>query len=327
MFKALVLDQVDGKTTAEVKQISKDDLPEADVLVAVEYTSLNYKDGMAVTGTGKIVRSFPMVPGVDFAGKVLESGSDRFKVGDPVILTGWGVGERHWGGYAQQARVKSDWLVGLPEGMDSRKAMIVGTAGLTAMLCVMTLEDAGVTPDKGPILVTGAAGGVGSVSVSLLHTLGYEVAAATGRESTHEFLRGLGATQFVTRDEMNQPSRPLEAQRWAGGVDTVGGAILARMVAETNYDGAVAACGLVADFKLNMTVMPFILRNVKLCGVDSVVCPIPRREEAWRRMAELLPESAYADIGRVASLEEVPDAAARIMKGQVQGRVLIDPNK
>ncbi|MCP3867717.1 MAG: oxidoreductase [Gammaproteobacteria bacterium] len=327
MFKALVLNQVDGKTVAGVKQISTDDLPEADVLIAVEYTSLNYKDGMAVTGTGKIVRDFPMVPGVDFAGKVLESGSDRFQVGDPVILTGWGVGERHWGGYAQQARVKSEWLVGLPDGLDSRRAMTVGTAGLTAMLCVMTLEDAGITPDKGPILVTGAAGGVGSVSVSLLHQLGYEVAALTGRDSTHDFLKGLGASHIVSRDELNRSPKPLEKQRWAGGVDTVGGDILATLLAETDYNGAVAACGLAASFKLNMTVMPFILRNVSLCGVDSVFCPIPRREEGWRRLAELLPESAYADIGQVASLEEVPDAAARIMKGQVQGRVLIDPNK
>ncbi|MES9845777.1 MAG: MDR family oxidoreductase [Candidatus Sedimenticola sp. PURPLELP] len=326
MFKALVLDQSEGKTVAEIKQLSTDDLPEGEVLVAVDYSSLNYKDGMAVSGTGKIIRQWPMVPGIDFAGKVLESASDRFTAGDQVILTGWGVGERYWGGYAQQARVKADWLVHTPAGLDSRKAMIIGTAGFTAMLCVMTLQEAGVTPESGPVLVTGAAGGVGSVSVALLSKLGYTVSAVTGRESTHDYLKSLGATEIVTREEMAAPARPLESQRWAGAVDTVGGDILGRVLAEMDYNGAVAACGLAADYKLNTTVMPFILRNVSLRGVDSVSCPLPRREAAWQKLAELLPESTYESISHVVSLEEVEDAAQQIMKGQVQGRVLVDPN-
>ncbi|MET0116998.1 MAG: MDR family oxidoreductase [Sedimenticola sp.] len=327
MFKALVLDQSEGKTVSEIKQLSTDDLPEGEVLVAVDYSSLNYKDGMAVTGTGKIIRNWPMVPGIDFAGKVIDSASGDFQPGDDVILTGWGVGERYWGGYSQQARVKADWLVHTPEGLDSRKAMIIGTAGFTAMLCVMTLEEAGITPDKGTVVVTGAAGGVGSVSVALLSKLGYQVAAVTGRESTHDYLRGLGASEIVTREEMAAPARPLESQRWAGAVDTVGGDILGRLLAEMDYSGAVAACGLAADFKLNTTVMPFILRNVSLRGVDSVSCPRPRRETAWRRLAELLPESAYENISHVVSLEEVGETAGQIMKGQVQGRVLVDPNR
>ncbi|MES9961468.1 MAG: MDR family oxidoreductase [Sedimenticola sp.] len=327
MFKALVLDQSEGKTVSEIKQLSTDDLPEGEVLVAVDYSSLNYKDGMAVTGTGKIIRNWPMVPGIDFAGKVIDSASGDFQPGDDVILTGWGVGERYWGGYSQQARVKADWLVHTPENLDSRKAMIIGTAGFTAMLCVMTLEEAGITPDKGTVVVTGAAGGVGSVSVVLLSKLGYQVAAVTGRESTHDYLRGLGASEIVTREEMAAPARPLESQRWAGAVDTVGGDILGRLLAEMDYSGAVAACGLAADFKLNTTVMPFILRNVSLRGVDSVSCPKARRETAWRRLAELLPESAYENISHVVSLEEVGEAAGQIMKGQVQGRVLVDPNR
>ena len=326
MFKALILEQVDGQTQVNVKMLSSDNLPAGEVLVAVEFSSLNYKDGLAVTGNGKIVRSFPMVPGIDFAGKVLASESDRFQKGDQVILTGWGVGERYWGGYAQQSRVKADWLVPMPEGLDSKKAMIIGTAGLTAMLCVMTLEEAGVVPDKGPVLVTGAAGGVGSVSVALLHALGYQVAAVTGRAGSHEYLQQLGATEIVTREEMNKPARPLETQRWAGAIDTVGGDILARVLAETNYSGAVAACGLAASPKLNTTVMPFILRNVSLRGVDSVACPLPRREAAWQRLASLLPEQAYASMSRVVSLEEVSEAAADILAGRIQGRVLVDPN-
>ncbi len=326
MFKALVLDQVDGKTKAEVKQLEVGDLPKEETLVAVEYSSLNYKDGMAVTGTGKIIRDFPMVPGIDMAGKIIESASDKYQPGDSVILTGWGVGERYWGGYTQQARAKADWLVPMPEGLDARKAMIIGTAGFTAMLCVMTLEEAGVTPDKGPVLVTGASGGVGSVAVLLLSTLGYEVAAVTGSESTHEYLKGLGASQILGREEMSADARPLEAQRWAGAVDTVGGNILARVLAEIKYNGAVAACGLASSFKLNTTVMPFILRNVSLRGTDSVSCQLERRTRAWERLASDLPESAYNTISRTVGLEQVVEVSQEIMAGQVQGRVLIDPN-
>jgi acrylyl-CoA reductase (NADPH) len=326
MFKALVLDQTDGQTVAQVKQLQVDELPDEEVRIDVEYSSLNYKDGMAVTGTGKIVRAFPMIPGIDFAGTVVESASDRYQSGDSVILTGWGVGERYWGGYSQMAAARAEWLVSMPQGLDSRKAMIIGTAGLTAMLCVITLEEAGVTPDQGPVLVTGASGGVGSVSVLLLSKLGYEVAAVTGRESTHEYLRSLGASQIVSRDEMSSESRALESQRWAGAVDTVGGSILSRVLAEMKYGGAVAACGLASSFELTTTVMPFILRNVSLCGVDSVSCPFERRSRAWERLAADLPESAYNAISRTIGLEEVELVSREIMAGQVQGRVLIDPN-
>lgn len=326
MFNALVLDQVDGRTVAEVRQLSVDDLPKEDVLIAVEYSSLNYKDGMAVTGSGKIIRTFPMVPGIDLAGKVIESSSDTYKTGDRVILTGWGVGERHWGGYSQQAKARPNWLVPMPEGLDSRKAMIIGTAGLTAMLCVMTLEESGVSAAQGPVLVTGASGGVGSLAVKLLADLGYEVVAVTGRESTHDYLMGLGASSIIGREQMSAEARPLESQRWAGAVDTVGGDILARVLAEMKYGGTVSACGLASSFKLNTTVMPFILRNVSLRGNDSVSCPVERRTKAWERLASDLPESTYDTISRTVGLDQVQEVAQEIMAGQVQGRVLIDPN-
>ncbi|OOY98345.1 acrylyl-CoA reductase (NADPH) [Solemya velum gill symbiont] len=326
MFKALVLDQVDKKTTAEVKQLEISDLPDEEVLVDIAYSSLNYKDGMAVTGTGKIVRDFPMVPGIDFAGTVSESASERYQPGDEVILTGWSVGERYWGGYSQKERVKADWLVPMPDGLDARKAMTIGTAGLTATLCVMTLEEAGVKPDSGKVLVTGAAGGVGSIAVLLLSQLGYQVTAVTGRPDTHEYQRLLGASDFISREEMAAAARPLETQKWAGAVDVVGGDMLARVLAEMDYNGAVAACGLAGDFKLSTTVMPFILRNVSLRGVDSVMCPPERRTVAWERLASELPEEAYSNIGKIISLEEVVSAGADIVAGKVKGRVLVDPN-
>lgn len=324
MFKALVLDQVAGQVHAEIRQLQASDLPAGDVLVDVAYSSLNYKDGLAVTNTGKIIRSFPMIPGIDFAGTVLESTNERFQSGDQVILTGWGVGEQHWGGYAQQARVKADWLVHTPAGLDARKAMIIGTAGFTAMLCVMALADAGVTPESGKVLVTGAAGGVGSIAVQLFAQRGYHVVAVTGRPETHAFLRNLGAKEFLSREEMCQPARPLEAQRWAGAVDVVGGDILARVIAEMHYGGAVAACGLANSFKLNTTVMPFILRNVSLRGVDSVSCPLPLRTRAWELLVAELPASAYTDIAQTIALEGIPQAAQAIVQGQIQGRVLVD---
>lgn len=324
MFKALILTQNEGKTVAEVRQLEVADLPEGEVLVDVAYSSLNYKDGLAVTGTGKIIRNFPMVPGIDLAGTVVESASDRFQPGDAVILTGWGVGERYWGGYAQKARVKADWLVPMPQGLDAKKAMIIGTAGFTAMLCVMTLAEAGVKPDAGKVLVTGAAGGVGSIAVQLLAGRGYHVTAVTGRPDSHDFLRKLGAEEFISREEMAQPARPLESQRWAGAVDVVGGDILARVLAEMDYNGAVAACGLANSFKLSTTVMPFILRNVSLRGADSVSCPQERRTRAWELLAAELPESAYADIGQAIALEDIPQAAGDILAGKVQGRMLID---
>jgi acrylyl-CoA reductase (NADPH) len=326
LFKALVVEREHKITSAGVHLLSESSLPQGDVLVGVNYSSLNYKDGMAVTGKGKIVARYPHVPGVDFAGKVLESESDAFSPGEEVLLTGWGVGERHWGGFSQRARVKSDWLVHLPAGLNCQRAMIIGSAGLTAMLCVMTLEDAGVTPASGPVVVTGAAGGVGSLAVVLLSELGYQVAAVTGRESTHGFLRELGATQLLSREEMSVPPRPLESQRWAGAIDVVGGVMLARVLAETKYGGAVAATGLAGDATLTTSVMPFILRNVSLRGTESVTTPRPLREIAWSRLSETLPQKSYQKIAKIISLEEVAAASRAIMAGEIRGRVLVDPN-
>ncbi len=324
MFKALVLDQQDGKTQAQVRMLEESQLPDADVLVEVDYSSLNFKDGLAITGSGKIVNQFPMVPGIDLAGRVIESADPGFSPGDAVVLTGWGVGERYWGGMAQRARLKASWLVPMPQGMDARKAMMIGTAGFTAMLCVMALEEGGVTPDQGPILVTGAAGGVGSVAVAILAGLGYDVHAVTGRPETEAYLKGLGATALVSRECMASKPRALEQQRWAGAIDTVGDVILARVLAETCYGGTVAACGLAAGFSLPTTVMPFILRNVRLQGVDSVMCPLPRRLEAWKRLGRDLPDAALGEIGHSIGLDEVPDYARRIVDGQVRGRVIVD---
>ncbi|MCP5437521.1 MAG: oxidoreductase [Chromatiaceae bacterium] len=325
-FKALVLTQEDGKTVSTLRQLRDADLPEGDVLLAVEYSSLNYKDGLAVTGKGKIVRQWPLVPGIDLAGRVLESASPDYSAGDKVVLTGWGVGEKYWGGYSQHQRVQSKWLVPLPAGLDTRQAMAIGTAGFTAMLCVMTLEEAGVTPDKGPVVVTGATGGVGSITVAILHKLGYQVAAVSGKPDAEGFLRDLGAGEILTRDEMSQPPRPLEGQRWAGAVDTVGSTMLARVIAEMNYNGCVAACGLAGGFDLPTTVMPFILRNVSLRGVDSVSCPVERRKQAWQRLVSDLPARALGEIGQVASLEQLPELAEKITTGAIRGRVIVDLN-
>lgn len=324
MFKALVLNQDEGKTSAAVKELSLNDLPEEDVLVKVDYSSLNYKDGLAITGKGKIIRNFPMVPGIDLVGTVEDSSDSRYVKGDKVVLTGWGVGENYWGGFSQYARLKADWLVPMPEGMDPVRTMQIGTAGLTAMLCVMALEEGGVTPDSGPIIVSGAAGGVGSVAVAILAGLGYQVAAITGRPETEAYLKGLGATDVVSREEMAEPARPLEKQRWAGAVDTVGETILARILAETDYNGVVTACGLAAGFKLPTTVMPFILRNVRLQGVDSVMCPFERRQVAWQRLQTQLPDNALGEIAQLIALEELPEYAEKITNGQVKGRVVVD---
>ena len=325
-FKALVLTQEDGKTVSNIKQLSNDDLPEGDVLLAVDYSSLNYKDGLAITGKGKIVRQWPLVPGIDLAGTVLESDSTDYAVGDRVVLTGWSVGEKYWGGYSQRQRVQSKWLVPLPEGLDSKQAMAIGTAGFTAMLCIMTLEEAGVTPDKGTVLVTGASGGVGSVAVAILAKLGYTVAAVSAKPEADDFLRGLGASEILTREEMSEKPRPLEGQRWAGAVDVVGTTTLARVLAEMNYGGCVAACGLAGGFDLPTTVMPFILRNVSLRGVDSVMCPVERRKVAWQRLVTDLPAEALGEIGQVASLEQLPELAEKITTGGVRGRVIVDLN-
>ncbi len=323
-FKALVLRQEGGKTVSSVEQLSINDLPEGDVLLSVDYSSINYKDSLAVTGTGKIVRTWPMVPGIDLTGTIIESDADSYKPGEKVLLTGWSVGEQYWGGYSQIQRVQSKWLIPLPESIDGKTAMAIGTAGLTAMLCVMALEDAGIKPETGPVVVTGAGGGVGSVAVAILSHLGYNVTAVSARSSTHDYLRKLGAKDIISREEMEKPARALEKQRWAGAVDTVGDAILARVLAETDYNGAVAACGLAGGFNLPTTVMPFILRNVRLQGVDSVMCPNEKRQTAWKRLAQELPESALSEINKVVSLEEVQQVAEDMMAGKVQGRTVVD---
>lgn len=324
-MQALLLEQQDGKTLASVQTLDESRLPEGDVTVDVHWSSLNYKDALAITGKGKIIRNFPMIPGIDFAGTVRTSEDPRFHAGQEVLLTGWGVGENHWGGLAEQAQVKGDWLVAMPQGLDARKAMIIGTAGFTAMLCVMALEDAGVRPQDGEIVVTGASGGVGSTAVALLHKLGYQVVAVSGRESTHEYLKSLGASRILPRDEFAE-SRPLEKQLWAGAIDTVGDKVLAKVLAQMNYGGCVAACGLAGGFTLPTTVMPFILRNVRLQGVDSVMTPPARRAQAWQRLVADLPESFYTQAAKEISLAEAPKFAEAIINNQIQGRTLVKVN-
>ena len=321
-MQALILEQRDGKTFASVQAIEENQLPEGEVTVDIQWSSLNYKDALAITGKGKIIRNFPMVPGIDFAGVVHSSEDPRFHAGQQVLLTGWGVGENHWGGLSQRARVKGDWLVAQPQGLDARQAMIIGTAGFTAMLCVMALEDAGIRPQDGEIVVTGASGGVGSAAIALLHKLGYQVAAVSGRESTHDYLRSLGASRILGRDEFAE-TRPLEKQIWAGAVDTVGDKVLAKVLAQMNYGGCVAACGLAGGFALPTTVMPFILRNVRLQGVDSVMTPAARRAEAWKRLAVDLPSSFYSQSATEITLEQAPEFADKIMSNQIQGRTLV----
>ncbi|MFP1916266.1 MDR family oxidoreductase [Lonsdalea quercina] len=322
-MQALILEQHQGKTVPEVRTIDPTQLPEGNVTVDVSWSSINYKDALAITGQGKIVRQFPMIPGIDFAGTVHCSDDDAFAVGQSVILTGWGVGENHWGGLAQSARVKSDWLVALPEGLSARQAMIIGTAGFTAMLCVMALEEGGVTPADGEIIVTGASGGVGSTAIALLHALGYQVTALSGRAENADYLRQLGAEQVLDRQEFTAAQRPLEKQRWAGAIDTVGDNVLATLLAQMNYGATVAACGLAGGIALPTTVMPFILRNVRLQGVDSVMAPQPRRQQAWERLAELLPASFYDQVAKEIPLADVPAAAADLIANRVTGRTLV----
>jgi len=321
-MKALVLEQNENKTLAEVKEVDLPALGEGDVRVDIDWSSLNYKDALAITGKGKIIRQFPMVPGIDFCGRVSESRDARFAPGQAVILTGWGVGENHWGGLAAQACVKGDWLVALPESLRARNAMIIGTAGFTAMLCVMALQDAGIKPQDGTVLVTGASGGVGSTAVVLLKALGYTVAAVTGRESTHDFLRKLGADEILPRSDFEQ-TRPLEKQLWAGAIDTVGNHVLAKVLAQMNYGGCVAACGLAGGFELPTTVMPFILRNVRLQGVDSVMVPTEQRGAVWENLARTLPESYYQQAATEITLEQAPATAADFLSNKIQGRTLV----
>jgi acrylyl-CoA reductase (NADPH) len=327
-FKALIVNKDEaGAVTAGVETLDESRLPEGDVTVAVEYSTLNYKDGLCLGAGGGLVRTYPHVPGIDFAGTVTASDDARYKPGDKVVLTGWRVGEVWWGGYAQMARVKADWLVPLPQGLSARDAMAVGTAGFTAMLAVMALEDHGVTPQKGPVLVTGAAGGVGSVATAILAHLGYEVAAVTGRPAAAEYLAGLGASRIVAREDIAETvKRPLESENWAGCVDAVGGAMLARVLGQMKYGGSVAAVGLAGGAGLPATVIPFLLRGVNLLGIDSVMRPYEDRVRAWARIATDLPMDKLSDMIRPATLAELPELGAAILKGAVRGRVVVDVN-
>ena len=324
-FRALVLEEADRKVSASIQELDESRLPEGDVTVAVSWSTLNYKDGMVLKGLGRLVRTYPHVPGVDFAGTVTASDSPAYRPGDRVILTGWRVGETHWGGYAEKARVKSEWLVPLPDGLSERQAMALGTAGLTAMLAVMELQDHGVRPGTGPVLVTGANGGVGGVALSLLAAAGYEVHASTGRTALADHLRSLGAAEIVARDELAAvPERPLLSERWAGAVDAVGGNTLACLLPQMKYLGAVAACGLAGGTQLNTTVIPFLLRGVKLLGVDSVMCPSGRRVAAWSRLAAEMPKDALESLTHEVPLSALSAEADRILGGQIQGRLVVD---
>jgi len=328
MFNALVVRKNDeGKTSAAVEQISADDLPQGEVLVAVDYSTVNYKDGLCIGPGGGLVRNYPHIPGIDFAGTVETSDDPRYKAGDKVVLTGWRVGEAHWGGYGQKASVRADWLVPLPEGLDTRQAMAVGTAGFTAMLAVMALEDHGLKPGNGPVLVTGAAGGVGSVATAILAARGYEVAAVTGRPEASDYLKGLGATQIVAREEINETTkRPLEAETWSGCIDAVGGDMLARVLGQMKYGASVAAVGLAGGAGLPATVIPFLLRGVNLLGIDSVMQPYDNRLRAWERIAADLPMDKLEAMVHPAKLADLPELGRAILKGQVKGRVVVDVN-
>ncbi|MEO0655006.1 MAG: acryloyl-CoA reductase [Pseudomonadota bacterium] len=328
MFNALIVEKdEDGKTHASVQEIGEDRLPEGDVTVAVEYSTVNYKDGLCIGPGGGLVRTYPHVPGIDFAGTVEASSDPRYKPGDAVVLTGWRVGEAYWGGYAQKARVKADWLVPLPAGLTTQQAMAVGTAGFTAMLAVMALEDHGLAVGQGPVLVTGAAGGVGSVATAILNNLGHEVAAVTGRPETADYLTGLGATQIVPREDLAETvKRPLESETWAGCVDAVGGAMLARVLGQMKYGASVSAVGLAGGAGLPATVIPFLLRGVNLLGIDSVMQPYDNRVRAWERVAKDLPMDKVAAMIQPATLADLPELGAAILKGQVKGRVVVDVN-
>lgn len=324
-FQALLVDQIDGKTVSSLQTLTPDRLPEGEVTLQVAYSSLNYKDGLAVTGKGRIIRKFPAIPGIDLAGTVLESSSPTFRPGDQVIGVGWGLGERFWGGFTQVARVRADCLEHLPAGLGLHQAMAVGTAGLAAALCVSALQRYGIKPG-GEVVVTGASGGVGSVAVAMLSRLGFRVAAATGRAELHDYLKSLGASEVLGREALSTDSgRPMESERWAGGVDTVGGQTLATVIKQVAYGGAVAAVGLAGGTDLNTTVFPFILRGVSLLGVDSVMCPRERRAEVWQQMAEMGPEW-LEPITETIPLNAVPEWSERIIAGQVRGRVVVDVN-
>jgi len=327
MFNALVVEKTESGTHAAVREISYEDLPAGDVTVAVEYSTVNYKDGLCTGPGGGLVRNYPHVPGIDLAGIVENSDDPRYKEGDAVVLTGWSVGEKYWGGYSQKARVKADYLVPLPKGLSTRQAMAIGTAGFTAMLAVIALEDHGLRPGQAPVLVTGAAGGVGSVATAILANLGHEVAAVTGRPEAADYLKELGATEIVARSDINETTkRPLEAEIWSGCVDAVGGDMLARVLGQMSYGASVAAVGLAGGAGLPTTVIPFLLRGVNLLGIDSVMQPFENRERAWARIANDLPMDKLEGMITSATLADLPGLGKDILKGQVRGRVVIDVN-
>jgi acrylyl-CoA reductase (NADPH) len=324
-FKAILISRdEEKKQSVAVTELTDADLMEGDVTVAVEATTVNYKDGLAITGKAPVVRRFPLVPGIDFAGTVIQSGHPDWKEGDKVVLNGWGVGETHYGAYAGHARVKGDWLVPLPEGLTAHQAMAVGTAGYTAMLCILALGRHGITPARGPVVVTGAAGGVGSVAISILSRLGYHVVASTGRAAEETYLRDLGAAEIIARDELSGPAKPLGKERWAGGVDAVGSHTLANVLSMTSYGGAVAACGLAQGMDLPASVAPFILRGVSLLGIDSVMAPKPIRIEAWRRIASDLDHAKLAALSTTIGFDGIVQAAHDIVEGKVRGRIVVD---
>lgn len=326
-WKALIADHVDGHHSLQIRDVTDSSLPAGDVTVRVAWSGLNYKDGLALTGRSKVIRSYPMVPGIDFSGVVESSDSDLWKPNDHVILTGWGVGEQHWGGYAQKARVSEGWLVPLPKGLSLLHAMSLGTAGLTAMMCVSALEEGGVTPERGPVLVTGASGGVGSLSVAILSSLGFQVTACTGRPELESFLKGLGAAQVIGRESVaTPPGRPLAKEQWAAAIDVAGGPLLASVLSAMRYGGTVAVCGLAADSSLNTTVLPLILRGVSIRGIDSVQCPAPLRERLWNRLVGCVTPATLSTLTEVISLKELSDAADRILSGKVRGRIVVDVN-
>lgn len=328
MFNAILVENDNAGYRASLKQVDEAELPEGDVLVQVQYSTLNYKDALAITGKSPVVRKFPMVPGIDFVGTVEQSAHVDFKAGDKVILNGWGVGENHWGGFAQKARVKAEWLIPVPDGMEPGHAMAIGTAGYTAMLCIMALERHGVTPDKGDILVTGAAGGVGSVAVTVLAKLGYRVVASTGRPEEADYLRALGADEVIDRNTLSEAGKPLAKERWAGAVDSVGSHTLANVCAGMRYRGVVAACGLAQGMDFPSSVAPFILRSVTLAGIDSSHCPVPERKEAWRRLTTELDIAKLDQINTSAiRLSDVIGKSQELLNGKVRGRIVVDVNK
>jgi len=327
VFKAVLIEETGDKPQARLAELDEADLPAGAVTVDVAYSSLNYKDALGITGTAPIARSLPMVAGIDVAGTVRASDAEGVAAGDPVLVTGYGIGERHWGGLAQCARLDPAWIVPLPGSLGARRAMAIGTAGFTAMLCVLALEDHAIAPGDGPVLVTGAAGGVGSVAVALLGALGHEVIASTGRPAEADYLRDLGAAEIVDRAELFEPGKALAKERWAAAIDTVGGQTLASVCAATRYGGTVAACGNAGGMQVPVTVAPFILRAVKLIGVDSVQCPRPRRLEAWRRLGEQLDPARLDAITEEIGLSEVLNTAPRLLAGEVRGRLVVDVSR